>query len=164
MNSNWTWNELKEPKSMFHNFYEVDSQLNINIIWFFCCFKWTTHKQCENTEKSYPLSGKTNTNNLQTSSAPPIKTLLFLSVLSLHLSLPCSLRHFLSIQMPLQITPLRSNSTFFSLLLSFFLWTAQVCHLNHTFYLLFPCKFFRCYWLGLFMIPHKVGDFYLFLG
>ncbi|KAG5015123.1 hypothetical protein JHK82_020808 [Glycine max] len=41
--------------------------------------------------------------------------------------------------MPLQINPLRSNSTFFfSLFLSFFLWTAQVCHLNHTFYLLFP--------------------------
>ena len=108
-----------------------------------------------------PLDGKPNNiNNLQTSLP------LFLFVLSLfHLSLPCSLRHFLSIQMPFKITPFWSNSIFFSLLLPFFLWTAQVCHLNLTFYLLFSSQFFRYCSLmpRLVMTPQNVWPLFLFL-
>jgi len=119
------------------------------------------YNQSKNS-KAREIHGKPNNINNHQTSLP-----LFLFVLSLlHLSFPCFLRHFLSIQMLFQIRPFSSNSIFFSLLLPFYLWTAQVCHFNLTFYLLFSSQLFRYYEAmpRLVMTPQNVCRFFLVLG
>lgn len=105
--------------------------------------KWWNRNQLKGTEihGKHSLEGEAE-NNLQLCLSP-IKPLLFLFVISLHFPLPCTLRYFISIHMPHRINkPFWFHSNF-SHLLPFFIWTTQVCYLNLTFYLLFPCQFFR---------------------
>lgn len=72
----------------------------------------------------------------------PVKAALFLCPLSLHHSLPSSLRLPLPHQMHLQIITLRSYPST-SLLISTQLWGAQVCNLNRPIFMHFPCSFLR---------------------
>lgn len=88
----------------------------------------------------------------------PVKATLFLCPLSLHHSLPSSLRLPLPHQMHLQIITLRSYPST-SLLISTQLWGAQVCNLNRPIFMHFFCSFLRLL-DGFEENPRFVSEFY----